>query len=336
MAMITCKECGTDLSSTASSCPKCGAKQTANLGRNVMIGLFAVVALIGIIIITDPRLRRDSIELTEFDKSIVETRRAIDKMEKIKPVEIDNRTLPQVLAELKRMDDANPMVPLNNARANQKDSRQFEEYSEDNGKLPKFYTGTDAKSFANIGSGIMSSRGTEWSTNINDVTVKKGRILKWDYSPAVASASYSFPLPVEFISYDSSRKIALLRMKQQYGDGCKIRDVIYCEITSELKLAIQKQSFSKITVTSKICNGCDVDLNLLNPISIDMETFEKMTEIMKQRKLIVNIVGTISKSMNFDDIRWFSNSSNTPIPFVPKKLVYSNLESGEIYFRHAL
>jgi hypothetical protein len=47
MALIKCKECGNDVSTTAKTCPKCGAKIVKPAGK--LGWLFAIVVLLGII-----------------------------------------------------------------------------------------------------------------------------------------------------------------------------------------------------------------------------------------------------------------------------------------------
>src|SRR5690606_29905296 len=51
MAMTKCKECGTEISTTADACPKCGAKQvrTSGCAKVVLgvLGFFVFVAIVG-------------------------------------------------------------------------------------------------------------------------------------------------------------------------------------------------------------------------------------------------------------------------------------------------
>lgn len=48
MALIKCKECGTEVSSKAEACPKCGARVAAKqMGCGTIIGIFLLIGIIG-------------------------------------------------------------------------------------------------------------------------------------------------------------------------------------------------------------------------------------------------------------------------------------------------
>lgn len=51
MSLINCKECGKEISSKASTCPNCGAKNTnnteaASLGTEIICFLFPIIGII--------------------------------------------------------------------------------------------------------------------------------------------------------------------------------------------------------------------------------------------------------------------------------------------------
>ena len=50
MAMTKCKECGTEISTTADACPKCGAKQARTSGcAKVVLGFFGLIVFLLIV-----------------------------------------------------------------------------------------------------------------------------------------------------------------------------------------------------------------------------------------------------------------------------------------------
>ena len=72
MGLIACKECGAEISDSANSCPKCGAKRPASLGIKISIGVCVLVVLVVGIAFLSP----DSEEQKAFNSSLENLRNA--------------------------------------------------------------------------------------------------------------------------------------------------------------------------------------------------------------------------------------------------------------------
>jgi primosomal protein N' len=77
MSLITCKECGTQISDTASSCPKCGAKKPTSLGKTIAIVAGVVFALF----IAATFLTPESREQKAFDRSVEGVEKSLDRLD---------------------------------------------------------------------------------------------------------------------------------------------------------------------------------------------------------------------------------------------------------------
>ena len=64
MALIKCKECGTEVSSKAENCPKCGAKVAKKMGCGTLIGV-VFLGLVIIIAISTPGTGNNSSSQTK-------------------------------------------------------------------------------------------------------------------------------------------------------------------------------------------------------------------------------------------------------------------------------
>ena len=78
MGLITCKECKAEISDTATSCPKCGAKRPSSMGKKILIGIGLLVALVVAAGILTPESR----EQKAFNKSLDNLDSAIEKAER--------------------------------------------------------------------------------------------------------------------------------------------------------------------------------------------------------------------------------------------------------------
>jgi uncharacterized paraquat-inducible protein A len=75
MSLITCKECNAQISETAASCPKCGAKKPRSLLKTIAIIIAGgIVVLIAAILLTP-----ESREQKAFNRSIENLQNSIDR-----------------------------------------------------------------------------------------------------------------------------------------------------------------------------------------------------------------------------------------------------------------
>ena len=75
MSLVTCKECNTEISDTATSCPKCGAKKAMGIGKIVLIVVGTIVALFIAIAVFTPESR----EQKAFNKASENLQDAVDR-----------------------------------------------------------------------------------------------------------------------------------------------------------------------------------------------------------------------------------------------------------------
>ena len=75
MGLITCRECKAEISDSASSCPKCGAKKPTSIGKTVAIVIGVGVILFLAAVVFSP----DSREQKAFNQSIENGQNAVDR-----------------------------------------------------------------------------------------------------------------------------------------------------------------------------------------------------------------------------------------------------------------
>lgn len=78
MGLIACRECKAEISDTASSCPKCGAKLPSSILKKVLIGIGVLVVLLVAILALTPETR----EQKAFNRSLDDLDRSIERVER--------------------------------------------------------------------------------------------------------------------------------------------------------------------------------------------------------------------------------------------------------------
>ncbi len=77
MAMISCKECGAEISDKAVACPKCGAEMAKGKARSTLTTVVIVgVILVALFFAMDAIFSNNKNERAEFEKSMRDLERA--------------------------------------------------------------------------------------------------------------------------------------------------------------------------------------------------------------------------------------------------------------------
>jgi uncharacterized paraquat-inducible protein A len=76
MSLITCKECNAQISETAESCPKCGAKKPKGPLKTIAI----IIAGVVVVFIAAVLLTPESREQKAFNRSLENLENATDKV----------------------------------------------------------------------------------------------------------------------------------------------------------------------------------------------------------------------------------------------------------------
>jgi uncharacterized membrane protein YvbJ len=80
MAMISCKECGAEISDKAVACPKCGAEMAKGKARSTLSTIVIVgVILVALFFAMDAMFSNNKRERAEFDRALERSQRAIDR-----------------------------------------------------------------------------------------------------------------------------------------------------------------------------------------------------------------------------------------------------------------
>ena len=79
MGLVTCKECNAEISDTAASCPKCGAKKPSSIGKKVAIVISVGIILLLAAVVFSP----DSREQKAFYQSIENGQNAVDRADSL-------------------------------------------------------------------------------------------------------------------------------------------------------------------------------------------------------------------------------------------------------------
>lgn len=79
MCLITCTECKTQISDTATSCPKCGAKRPVSTMKVIAIA----VGVVFVLIVAAALLTPESREQKAFNKSLENSERAVDRLNEL-------------------------------------------------------------------------------------------------------------------------------------------------------------------------------------------------------------------------------------------------------------
>jgi uncharacterized membrane protein YvbJ len=81
MTMISCKECGAEISDKAVACPKCGAEMAKGKARSTLLTIVVVgVILVALFFAMDAMFSNNKRERAEFDRAVEQNRRAIDRV----------------------------------------------------------------------------------------------------------------------------------------------------------------------------------------------------------------------------------------------------------------
>ena len=84
MAMISCKECGAEISDKAVACPKCGAEMAKGKTRSTLSTIVIVgVILVALFFAMDAMFSTSKREQADFEKSIERTQRAVDRINQL-------------------------------------------------------------------------------------------------------------------------------------------------------------------------------------------------------------------------------------------------------------
>ena len=84
MAMISCKECGVEISDKAVACPKCGAE----MAKGKVRGALSTIVIVGVILFAlflgmDAMFSNNKRERAEFDKALERSQQAIDRANRL-------------------------------------------------------------------------------------------------------------------------------------------------------------------------------------------------------------------------------------------------------------
>lgn len=84
MAMISCKECGSEISDKAVACPKCGAEMAKGKARSTL----STIVIVGVILVVlffamDAMFSNNKREMADFERAIENSNRAVRNIERL-------------------------------------------------------------------------------------------------------------------------------------------------------------------------------------------------------------------------------------------------------------
>lgn len=84
MAMISCKECGSEISDKAVACPKCGAEMAKGKARSTL----STIVIVGVILVVlffamDAMFSNNKREMADFERAIENSNRAVRNLERL-------------------------------------------------------------------------------------------------------------------------------------------------------------------------------------------------------------------------------------------------------------
>ncbi len=85
MTIISCKECGAEISDKAVACPKCGAEMAKGKVRSTLSNIVIVgVILVVLFLVMDAMFSNNKREKAEFERSLDNLDRATRKTDRLK------------------------------------------------------------------------------------------------------------------------------------------------------------------------------------------------------------------------------------------------------------